>query len=185
MTADSPNAELSHIVDLAGLSDEPLEFAFEATAEQCAALCKRLDLLDLSSLSARGRIVASDPEHALADVNFRAVVVQSCVVSLEPIPATVEESFTQEFTYATATADGASVDDSDVWVDPGDEPEVLTDDLLDVGELVTQHLSLALDPYPRKPDASFDGYRTDDEPTNAAFAALGALKFGAARKGSE
>ena len=181
MTAENPNAELSHVVELGGLSDEPASFSFEATTEEREILRKRLDLTELSSLAATVELTICGLHRVRADVSFRAHVIQSCVVTLEPVAATVEESFSQEFAYETGSTVSAA-GEAEVWVDPEEEPEFLTNDRLDLGELVTQHFSLALDPYPRKLGVSFDGYRSDMGPPNPAFAALEEIKFDAARK---
>jgi uncharacterized metal-binding protein YceD (DUF177 family) len=182
MTASNPIAELSHVVKLSGLAAEPVNFSIEATAEEREILCKRLDLRDLSLLCATVDLTICGPQRVRADVSFKANVVQSCVVTLDPVPATVEERFSQECSYETASMDSIAGSAADVWVEPEEELEILADDRLDLGELVTQHFSLALDPYPRKSGVSFDGYRTDKGPPTAAFAALSELKVGAARK---
>ena len=184
-TVNNPNVELSRIVDLAAVSDEePATTSIDATSDERQALCKRLDLADLSRLSGRIQLARLGERRIRTDVNFEAVVIQSCVVTLEPIAATIEESFTQEFIYGAASIDRAEDGEIEVWVEPEDEPENLIDDHLDLGELVTQHLALALDPYPRKPDAEFDGFQTETEANGGAFAALGELKLDAAGKRS-
>ena len=62
-------------------------------------------------------------------------------------------------------------------IDPAaaDEPEVLLDGVADLGVAATEFLVLAIDPYPRKPDAVFEAPKTDDEGAHP-FAALAALK---------
>ena len=182
MTAENPIAELSHIIELGELPTEAVRYAIAPSPEQREVLRKRLDLIDLSSLSAEVELTICGPKRVRADVIIKANVVQSCVVTLEPVSATVEERASQEFAYEAANTDTVTHDEGDVWVDPEEEPEFLIDDRLDLGELVAQHLSLALDPYPRKPGATFDGYRTDDGSTDTTFAALGNLTTDAARK---
>ena len=182
-TLEPSDVELSRIVELTGVTDEPVAVAIESTPSERQALCERLDLVELSLFAASVLIERLGAQRIRADVKFKAVVVQSCVVTLEPIPVTIEESFTQEFIYG-ATIDHAADGGNEIWVEPEDEPEGLAGDRIDVGELVTQHLALALDPYPRKDDVGFDGYQTETEPGGGAFAALGELKRDAARKRS-
>ena len=78
-----------------------------------------------------------------------ADVVQTCVVTQEPVPARVEGEFDRLFSREVpAEAEG------EVEIDPEAElPEPLADNRLDLGEILAEELSLALDPYPRSPDA--------------------------------
>ena len=133
----APISELSCVVALDGLVDgEPLALALEATPEQRTALGERLDVIEIRSLAADVRVVRAGPRRLSVDVNYRASVVQCCVVTLEPVPATIEESFTQEF---LRVAGG----NAEVRVGSGEEAEPVEGDHLDVGEWLTQSLSLA------------------------------------------
>jgi len=62
-----------------------------------------------------------------------------------------------------------------------DDPERVVDGLIDVGELVAQHLSLNLDPYPRADDAG-DPVELQTGPVASPFAALASLKDKLAHK---
>ncbi len=184
MSIADPIPELSRSVALDDLvGGQALELTIEATPEQRAALGKRLDLIEISSLAAKITVVGDGRRRVSVDVNYRADVVQSCVVTLEPVPATIEESFTQEFLRETTPSDRAE-GNTETWVKPEEEAESLEDDELDVGELLTQCLSLALEPYPRKEGVSFAGFDTDGAAPNPALAVLGEIKFEAEKKRS-
>ncbi|HEX7970110.1 MAG TPA: YceD family protein, partial [Stellaceae bacterium] len=73
---------------------------------------------------------------------------QACVVTLEPVAARVEDSFA--LLYGAAEEEGA---EEVVLSGEVELVEPLPDRLLDIGEVVAQQLSLALDPYPRAPGA--------------------------------
>ena len=66
-------------------------------------------------------------------------------------------------------------------IDEKDDPEPIVDGLIDIGELVTQHLSLQLDPFPHKEGEHFETgdesfvQRPNEERQNP-FAGLKALK---------
>ncbi len=78
---------------------------------------------------------------------LRAEVVQSCVATLEPVSAAIEEDFSLLF---APDRDA----DADLLLRPEDELiEPLGDGIIDIGEAVAQQLSLALDPYPRASSA--------------------------------
>ena len=95
-----------------------------------------------------------------------ARVVQTCVVSLEDFTATIEECFT-----VRCVPDGEE--------SHGADPEALdeityADGMLDLGEATAEQLGLALDPYPRAPDAVLPDL--PDDPEAQPFAALDALR---------
>ena len=95
-----------------------------------------------------------------------ARVVQTCVVSLEDFTATVEERFA-----VRCVPDGAESDD--------DDPEALdeiayVDGMLDLGEAAAEQLALALDPYPRAPDAVLPDISDDTQ--GLPFSALASLR---------
>ena len=105
-------------------------FAFEA----------ELESLDGRTLRLRGRVSAQ--------------IVQTCVVSLEPVEQAIDEPFTVAFLLGRAEARAG--DDPAVLVDPDgdDPPEPLSGGELDVGAIALEHFALAIDPYPRRPDAA-------------------------------
>lgn len=127
-------------IDEAGV----LERRIEANAEECSALAVRFNLLSLAGLSAvvELRRVSGGPV-VRVDGRLEADVVQRCVVSLEPVSDNVEERFSELFAPA----------DYEIPEEAGEEdvPEAFDDGGIDIGELVAQHLSLSLNPYPRAP----------------------------------
>jgi hypothetical protein len=103
-----------------------------------------------------------------------ATVEQICVVTLEPMTSEVREPIDLAFVPPQAGAPPeAAADDLDPVAE--DEPEVLVDGVADLGVAATEFLLLAIDPYPRKPDAVFEPPKTAD-PGGHPFAALEALK---------
>ena len=183
MPLAAPMPELSRPIVLDELVEgEPLTLAIEATPEQRAALGRRLGLVALGSLMADIRAAVGAAGRVRVDIDYRADVVQSCVVTLEPVTATVGERISQEFVRAAPPPDGATGADAEVSIDPEEGAERLKGGQLDAGELLTQYLALALDPYPRKEGASFTGFDTDRGDLNPAFAALGEIASAAAKR---
>jgi uncharacterized metal-binding protein YceD (DUF177 family) len=107
-----------------------------------------------------------------------ATVEQICVVTLEPMTSDVRESIDLVFVPAEAEPfpepDGIS---DAIDPDAPDEPELLVNGTVDLGAVATEFLLLAIDPYPRKPDAVFDAPKVPGEdPAANPFAALAKLK---------
>jgi uncharacterized metal-binding protein YceD (DUF177 family) len=103
-----------------------------------------------------------------------ATVGQSCVVTLEPLVNEVAEDVDLMFVPKSAVPkdEGAGTHDQ-----RADETEPLIGGSIDLGALATEFLILGLDPYPRKPGATFQP-PADLKPEERPFAALAALKKG-------
>ncbi len=170
--------ELSRPLSVDQIDDEGITMTVEADAEERAALAARFRIPAVASLKAEVVIRA----HAggrlyLARGSLTADVVQSCVVSLEPVPAKVEERFAATF-HAADAAVPEELAETGLNADPDwDDPEPVEDGVIDVGELVAQHLSLALDPYPRASGVSMEAMLASAaEQRETPFAILKSLK---------
>lgn len=142
-------AEFPLIVTLADAA-QGRAISVEADAGARAAIARRLGLvaLDRFVLTADVRAIAGGIG-ARGEVS--ADVVQACAATDLPVPATMTEPFDLRF-----------LRDVDAPVGEEDEIEIGSDDLdllplegdrVDLGEAAVQTLSLALDPFPRHPDA--------------------------------
>jgi Large ribosomal RNA subunit accumulation protein YceD len=98
-----------------------------------------------------------------------ATVGQICVVTLEPLQNEIDESIDLVFTHADTPPRVGGAD-----VEIADAPEPLIGGSVDLGEIATEFLILGLDPYPRKPDATFRSPAVGKESAHP-FAALAAL----------
>jgi uncharacterized metal-binding protein YceD (DUF177 family) len=141
--------EFSREVGVRSLPRGGKTVAIDANAEERAALARRFGLIALDDLRAKLTLTPGRGDTVLVGGTLSAAVVQRCVVTLEPLPAVIEDEIEAVF------ADGEdSHDVPEIEVDPmAAEVEPLVGGRIDLGELVAQHLSLALDPYPRSPDA--------------------------------
>lgn len=156
--------EFSRIVDQAALAALPVHRTIQATEAERQALARRFGLVELPALGADVTLSASPGGQVRLDGVLKARVVQSCVVTLEPVPAEIDESFTLFYAEAAAPT-GHSIDlpiEDEAW------PEPIVDGAIDIGEAVAQQLAVSLDPYPRAPGAALDQrYDADAEPAPA------------------
>ena len=169
-----PPAEFARIVPLDQLDESESEREIVANEAERAALAKRLGLLELGSLEARLRL-RRERGSPLIELTGRltADVVQACVVSLEPVPERVEESFEILFTLDPAP------ETAEVYVETEDEdvPEPVGPGGIDLGEAVAQQLSLAMNPYPRAEGVSLERAEWGAESgPQSPFAVLAKLK---------
>jgi uncharacterized metal-binding protein YceD (DUF177 family) len=111
------------------------------------------------------------------NVHLAADVIQSCVVSLEPVPGHLERDFSREFIFVgTRPAETESEAVLDIAEEEG--PEEIESLHVDLAAPVLEEFTLALDPYPRRPGAEFTPQIEPSDGSESPFAALKALKPG-------
>ena len=142
--------EFSRPIAVKDIGERPVTRSIEAKPEERDALARRFDLLGLDSLSAELALSWRGAE-VIAEGELQADVVQRCVVSLAEVPDHVTSAFTLVFRERAES--GAQPEEE---IDPEIEeemPEPFGPEGIDLGEAVAQQLALALDPYPRLPEA--------------------------------
>lgn len=166
--------EFSHVVTLAEAA-QGRKVAIELDAATRASIAARLGLvaLDHFTLSAEVSAVAGG---VAARGTIDAALVQSCAATDLPVAATISESFDLRF---LRDAEPTASEEEEIEIS-SDECDILPleDERIDLGEAAVQTLSLALDPFPRHPDAdrilAEKGVLTEDQA--GPFAALAALR---------
>ena len=137
----------------------------EATPGECVAVAERLGLVNITAIRCQWTLRAGQSGMVQASGRLEAAFTQACVVTLDPFPATVAEDFEVHF-----ILQGFESEDDD----PDAPDEVVYDGAaIDLGEATVEQLALALDPYPRKPDAILPAL--EDDGRGAAFAMLAKL----------
>jgi uncharacterized metal-binding protein YceD (DUF177 family) len=129
----------------------------EAKEAERQRLAERFGLLALDRLSAEIELRRQAGNVIHAEGRLVADVIQSCVVTLEPVPAHIEADFACSFEPGPA-------DDADIDPLAGEEIEFIEDGQIDLGETVAQQLAVALDPYPRAPGAQWPEGGTGEGP---------------------
>ena len=158
---------------------ENVELRIEPTPTEMAEIIALLDLVALDGLAFTYRLHrgASGRVHLTGHLKARAT--QTCVVSLEPIETVVDIPVEDEFwpvPQIEELARQAAEPDATV---PLDWPDAIVDGMIDLGPVVYESLATALDPYPKKPGASFQwsqGADEGEEGESGPFAALKRLK---------
>ncbi len=155
--AHPPEAEFSRVVVVGDLPPEPTPMDLEADAAERAALAERFELPALESLRARLTMVPGRGGAVLRVTGrLEARVIQTCVVTLDPIESEIDAAVDLTFGEEPETDDSSP--DGDFVSPDGDEPpEPMVDGVVDLGEAVAEQLSLELDPFPRKPGVAFQG----------------------------
>lgn len=165
--------EFSHVVTLTEAGQgRDVELTGDDAAR--ARIAKRLDLVELSrfAVTAAVRAVAGG---MTVRGEVKATLVQSCAASGLPVSATIAEPFDLKYLRDMP----ARVENEEIELGAEDIDVLpLEHDRVDLGEVAVQTLSLALDPYPRHPDAdrilAEKGVLSEEQA--GPFGALAALK---------
>lgn len=135
--------DFSHPLTLTDLNNKPVTITLEANAEERAAIAARLKLPAVHAFTARLTVRRSGSRVRVTG-EFEADAERVCVVSLEPFRTSIADTIDEEF-FLSDEPEALEID-----LDPDDVmAESLSGETLDLGELVIQNLSLALDPHPR------------------------------------
>jgi hypothetical protein len=108
-------------------------------------------------------------------------------VTLDPIENEIDEPIDLIFAPPEQIPDLSDLVDeaAESETEIPDPPEPIINGVIDLGRLATDALFLAVDPYPRRPDAVFDPPVETADPIDHPFAALKALRLDAKPSGSK
>lgn len=165
--------EFSRIVRIDTLGAAPRAIRIEAEEEERAALARRFGLLAVHRLAADAMLNFRDGA-IRAEGKLAAAVTQACVVTAKPIKTEIDEPFLILF-----RPQPESGGEEEIELGEGDLDIVFHDGAeIDIGEAAAETLSLALDPYPRAPDAeeALKAAGVKSEAEAGPFAALAALR---------
>lgn len=132
-----------------GLPDGGVAFRLQASDAERRAIAKRLELVTIDQFELTGQL-RRGPRATIVIVQgeIQAQVVQRCVVTFEPVAASLDIPFERYFSSDVQVAGEEII----VAIDD-EEPDPFDGEALDLGEIATEELALALDPYPRSPGA--------------------------------
>ncbi len=162
---------------------DPIPVAETASAEERARVAAFLDLRALDALSVTGALTPYGRGGWRFEGRASAVYAQTCVVTLEPAPGTLDAPIERIWLPQAELARRAAElpDVAEIEPEAGEEPEPM-EDHIDPAAAAVETLALDLDPYPRAPDAALEresaappGATPWDAAAEKPFAALAAL----------
>lgn len=176
--ADS-HPPLSRRLALSDAPPEGLDVDISATPAECAALASHNALPAVHWLRATLRALRWRGDGLKIDGELRASVRQACVATLEEFDSEIVEPIHMRFApppEETPRSRRRHEETAEITLDE-DPPDPLIGGAVDLGAVVSEHFTLALDPYPRKPGAHFAEPETGEGAgVVSPFAALGRLK---------
>ncbi len=157
--------EWSHRIDAASVgASHPVKLKIKASAQETADLARRLGVKEMSLVDAEATLDRESANTVHVQGIVKARVIQSCVVTGEPVISVIEEPFEAWFedqdqvvllSRAKHERQARIMDAEVPMLDEKDAPDPLVEGKIDIGELATQFLSLAIDPYPHAKDVDF------------------------------
>jgi len=179
MTSKLP---LTQVYNLARLGQGGDTLTFAATPEECAAIAHWSGVAAVEGLSAKADIKKLSPSRFALDFVLSADVIQSCVVTLEPVPAHIERRFGRELHFAGPPRRGEKPAESQaiaaISLEDEEPPEEIGSLQYDLAGPVLEEYVLSLEPYPRARGAEFGLKPAAEDRPKSPFAALKDLKSG-------
>ncbi len=180
---DTP--EFSRPVEIDKIGKGGLTEDIIAEPEELAALAERMKLPAIRELKAHLELAPWKKGRIRVRGRFSAVIDQECVRTLDVFTSEIGESVERIYIKPEFVTAGEMKESSDFDADAPDAPDVIVDDVIDIGELVAESLALALDPWPKKPGTTYVDYHSGEETEEkegdgrrSPFAALEKLRKG-------
>src|SRR5436190_1968434 len=173
------------------IPDTGLHRDLKADQAICAAVADVGGLREVLSVSASLDVTPMSGGRFHVAGRVRARIGQTCVVTLDPMETDVDEPIDLIFAPPDQIPQMADLVDeaqenvrsSDAEIP--DPPEPIENGIIDLGRLATDALYLAVDPYPRRPDAVFEPLVEAPDPEDHPFAALKALQVAPKKPGAK
>ena len=151
-------------------------FRVETSEEERRAIAEALGIVEVAALTAEIEVRPVGAEAFAVRGELNATIVQTDVVTLEPVRQEVREAI--DLTLQPAEDDSSARKRATPEPAPeAEDRDVYRKGRIDLGAIVTEHLALGLDPYPKAPGSEFPGHvESAPEPRDSPFAALAPLK---------
>jgi hypothetical protein len=165
-------------VVVAQIPDTGLHRQFEANAGVRQTLADLGALREVLSANASLDLTLMREGRVHVIGRVKARIGQTCVVTLDPIENDIDEAIDlifappEQIPALADLVDDAATSDAEI----PDPPEPIVAGMIDLGRLATDALLLGVDPYPRKPGATFEPPAAPADPEDHPFAALKVLR---------
>ena len=164
----------SRTYDLADLSDAGDEVVIAPDADQRARLAEWAGVDAVDSFEARVTLRRRSADRFDYDAVLSADLVQSCVVSLQPVRSHLTLDVSRALHLFKFPA-SAKIAQHELAPASDEGPEEIKDRQYDLAAPLLEEFALAIDPYPRAPGVVFEA-STDGDATESPFAVLKGLK---------
>jgi len=174
MKSDTPAPPLLRRFDLGDLSQAGSEVTVAADGDELARLATWAGVDAVRSFRATVSLRRISQTCFDFEADLDADIVQSCVVTLEPVQSHVARHVSRELLLAPDARPAAG----ELTLSAGDDdvPEAIDSLDYDLAAPLLEELVLAIDPYPRKAGAAFERPQEPGAAPDSPFAVLKTLK---------
>jgi uncharacterized metal-binding protein YceD (DUF177 family) len=163
--------------DLVDLPERGIEMTIAASPEELKRLAEWAGVDEVSRLDGRVRVRPESRTRFLVETEFEADIVQSCVVTLEPVHTHIARNFTRELHLSpglhTYPDKGGLVS---ALAEEEDAPDEIESTRYDLAAPLREEFALAIDSYPRAPGVEFEPPPDIEEQADSPFAVLENLR---------
>ena len=170
-----PNVFLNYGIDIHNIGNISSSFDYTVEKNILESESQRLGLISLDLLKFNVLVKRKDINNDFiykVRVHFIAELVQNCVVTLEPVNSVIDEFFEVDFSRNANSKKKSSQFD----LNEEDELEISVGDRIELGEIIMEHLVLALNPYPRKKGVKFNYEQSLNDREGNPFSVLSRIK---------
>jgi len=175
-----PAPEFSRPVRIDTIGDSPRAIAVEATGGERDALAARFGLAGITHL-AGSVTLRRNARGIAAEGRIKAALTQVCVATGDPVSESIDQPFELLF---VENADGVEAEEMEL---DAEDLDIVDYDgqAVDLGEALAQTMALAMDPFPRSPnaDAILRAAGVISEEDARPLGALAGLKAAMEKKG--
>lgn len=170
------NPPITHIQDLVRISAAGDEVAITAGRDELAQLARWAEVGAVTRFEGRVALRKLSQSRFAYDADLSADVVQSCVVTLEPVHSRIARHVSRTLLLTSAPDRSETI-----TLAPGDNdsPDEIESTRYDLAVPLLEEFALAIDPYPRAPGVAFETPVSGRAPEESPFAVLKRLKPGA------
>ena len=165
---------LQHFFELGGLSQAGAEVTVKAKAAELPGLAEWAGVDSVRQFAATVSLRRLSQSRFNFEADLTVDVVQSCVVTLEPVESRISRHIIRELQLAPRLPPEAG----ELTLSAGDDdvPETIASLDYDLAAPLLEEYVLAIDPYPRKAGVAFAVPAAPEAPQSSPFAVLKALK---------
>ena len=166
------NHPFSRVLRVSDIPSSGRDIEATADAEEREVIAELIGAQQVERFGYQLRVAPAGREAFSVTGAVSAKIVQTCVITLEPLPFDIEQEIDVRF-----MVNRRSAQREDEPIDPhAPEIEELVDDAMDLGQLACEHLVIAIDPYPKQAGQHFKWEGDDDVSEAAAEGPFAELK---------
>ncbi|MGC9954679.1 MAG: YceD family protein [Rhizomicrobium sp.] len=167
---DERAAPIRHFFDLGDLSQAGSRIEIVANGDDLARLAHWAGVDMVHAFGAQVELSRLSRTRFSFEAEMEADIVQSCVVTLDPVAVHIGKHVTRELHFSPHPR----AESGELTLSAGDEdvPEEIASLDYDLAAPLLEEFLLAIDPYPRKEGVTFEPPAQKAEPSQSPFAVL-------------